>query len=377
MTNRKKVVIVGPAFPLRGGIANFNEALSREMNLKGYDTELVSFSYQYPKFLFPGKTQFAEGKGPEDLKIHTKINSVNPANWIKTAKFITGLKPDYVIIRFWLPFMGPALGTIAGKLRKKGIKVLAITDNVIPHEPRTGDRWLTKYFLKRCDGFITLSKSVLEDISQFTDNQNKIVLPHPVYNIFGESVDREFGLEKLKLDPNSKYILFFGLIRGYKGLDLALKAMQDSRIKELGIKLIIAGEFYDKKEKYSELLEASKESVLLFDHYIPQEEVKYYFAASDCVVQPYKAATQSGITQVAYNFNKPMIVTNVGGLPEIVAHEKVGYVTELNETAIADAIVRFYAENKKAEFEKNVELEKEKFSWENFLNSLADFEEGV
>lgn len=377
MTNRKKVVIVGPAFPLRGGIANFNEALSREMNLKGYDTELVSFSYQYPKFLFPGKTQFAEGKGPEDLKIHTKINSVNPANWIKTAKFITGLKPDYVIIRFWLPFMGPALGTIARKLRKKGVKVLAITDNVIPHERRTGDRWLTKYFLKRCDGFITLSKSVLEDISQFTDNQNKIMLPHPVYNIFGESVDREIGLEKLKLDPNSKYILFFGLIRGYKGLDLALKAMQDARIKELGIKLIIAGEFYDKKVKYSELLEASKDSVLLFDHYIPQEEVKYYFAASDCVVQPYKAATQSGITQIAYNFNKPMIVTNVGGLPEIVAHEKVGYVTELNETAIADAVVRFYAENKKAEFEKNVKLEKEKFSWEHFIDSLADFEEGV
>ena len=377
MTNRKKVVIVGPAFPLRGGIANFNEALSREMNLKGYETELVSFSYQYPKFLFPGKTQFAEEKGPEDLKIHIKINSVKPANWIKTAKFITSLKPDYVIIRFWLPFMGPALGTIAGKLRKKGIKVLAITDNVIPHESRLGDRWLTKYFLKRCDGFITLSKSVLEDISQFTDNQNKIMLPHPVYNVFGESVSRSVGIEKLNLDVNSKYILFFGLIRGYKGLDLALKAMQDSRIKELGIKLIIAGEFYDKKEKYSELLEACKESVLLFDHYIPQEEVKYYFAASDCVVQPYKAATQSGITQVAYNFNKPMIVTNVGGLPEIVAHEKVGYVTELNETAIADAIVRFYAENKKAEFEKNVELEKEKFSWENFLNSLADFEEGV
>ena len=343
MTNRKKVVIVGPAFPLRGGIANFNEALSREMNRKGYETELVSFSYQYPKFLFPGKTQFAEGKGPEDLKIFTKINSVNPVNWIKTAKFITRLKPDYVIIRFWLPFMGPALGTIAEKLRKKGVKVLAITDNVIPHESRFGDGLLTKYFLKRCDGFITLSRSVLEDISQFTDNQNKIMLPHPVYNIFGESVSRSMGIEKLNLDVNSKYILFFGLIRGYKGLDLALKAMQDSRIKELGIKLIVAGEFYDKQEKYSELLEATKASVLLYDHYIPQEEVRYYFAAADCVVQPYKTATQSGITQVAYNFNKPMIVTNVGGLPEIVAHEKVGYVTALNETSIADAIVRFYA----------------------------------
>ena len=377
MTNRKKVVIVGPAFPLRGGIANFNEALSREMNRKGYETELVSFSYQYPKFLFPGKTQFAEGKGPEDLKIFTKINSVNPVNWIKTAKFITRLKPDYVIIRFWLPFMGPALGTIAEKLRKKGVKVLAITDNVIPHESRFGDGLLTKYFLKRCDGFITLSRSVLEDISQFTDNQNKIMLPHPVYNIFGESVSRSMGIEKLNLDVHSKYILFFGLIRGYKGLDLALKAMQDSRIKELGIKLIVAGEFYDKQEKYSELLEATKASVLLYDHYIPQEEVRYYFAAADCVVQPYKTATQSGITQVAYNFNKPMIVTNVGGLPEIVAHEKVGYVTALNETSIADAIVRFYAENKKSEFEKNVELDKVKFSWEHFIDSLADFEEGV
>jgi D-inositol-3-phosphate glycosyltransferase len=377
MTNRKKVVIVGPAFPLRGGIANFNEALSREMNLKGYETELVSFSYQYPKFLFPGNTQFADGKGPEDLKIFTRINSVNPLNWTKTANFIASLKPDYVIIRFWLPFMGAALGTIAGKLRKKGVKVLAITDNVIPHESRLGDRWLTKYFLKRCDGFITLSKSVLEDISQFTDNQNKIMLPHPVYNIFGESVARSVGIEKLNLDSNSKYILFFGLIRGYKGLDLALKALQDSRIKELGIKLIIAGEFYDKKAKYSELLEATKTSVKLCDHYIPQDEVRYYFAAADCVVQPYKTATQSGITQVAYNFNKPMIVTNVGGLPEIVAHEKVGYVTELNETAIADAIVRFYTENKKTEFEKNVELEKEKFSWEHFIDSLAAFEEVV
>ena len=248
MTNRKKVVIVGPAFPLRGGIANFNEALSKEMNLKGYDTELVSFSYQYPKFLFPGKTQFVDGKGPEGLKIFTRINSVNPLNWIKTAKFITRLKPDYVIIRFWLPFMGMALGTIAGKLRKKSVKVLAITDNVIPHESRLGDRLLTKYFLRRCDGFITLSKSVLEDISQFTNNQNKIMLPHPVYNIFGEPVSRSMGIEKLNLDVNSKYILFFGLIRGYKGLDLALKALQNPRIKELGIKLIVAGEFYEKRK---------------------------------------------------------------------------------------------------------------------------------
>jgi len=375
MQNNKRVVIVGPAFPLRGGIANFNEALSREMNKKGFDTSIVSFSMQYPNFLFPGKTQYDKGEGPQDLQIQSLINSVNPISWNKAAKNIIKQNPSFVIIRFWLPFMGPALGTIAKKLRKKGIKVLAITDNVIPHESRIGDKKLTNYFIKNCDGFITMSNSVLDDISEFTNNQNKIMLPHPVYNIFGESVSREEGIEKLNLDSTSKYVLFFGLIRGYKGLDIALKAMNNPQLKELGIKLIIAGEFYDKKEKYEAIIsELNLESqILLHDHYIPQEEVKYYFAAADCVVQPYKTATQSGITQVAYNFNKPMIVTNVGGLPEIVEHGKVGYVTEVNEKGIADAIVQFYNENKVEEFTLNVEQAKSKFSWDYFIEELVSF----
>lgn len=375
MPNNKKVVIVGPAFPLRGGIANFNEALSREMNKKGYDTSLVSFSMQYPNFLFPGKTQYDKGKGPDDLKIDSLINSVNPFSWTKAANFILLQKPDFVIIRFWLPFMGPALGTIAKKLRKKGINVIAITDNVIPHEKRIGDRKLTKYFLKNCDGFITMSNSVLDDIATFTDNPNKIMLPHPVYNIFGDAVSREEGINHLKLDKDTRYVLFFGLIRGYKGLDLALKALTNPAIKDLKIKLIIAGEFYDKKEKYEAIIKEHnlKDQILLYDHYIEQDEVKYYFAASDCVVQPYRTATQSGITQVAYNFNKPMIVTNVGGLPEIVEDGKVGYVTEVDETSIANAISKFYTENKREEFEENVKQAKEKFSWNYFIDELSEF----
>ncbi len=381
MTNkRRKVVIVGPAYPLRGGIANFNEALSKEMNLRGFDTTIVSFSYQYPKILFPGTSQFDNtGQAPKDLTIDTKIHSIRPFNWLSSAKYILSLNPDYVIIRFWLPFMGPALGTIAGKLRKKGIKVLAITDNVIPHESRPGDKQLTKYFLKRCDGFITMSNSVLDDISQFTDNPNKIMLPHPVYNIFGDPVSREEGIKHLGLDSDTRYVLFFGLIRGYKGLDLALKALSDEQLKDQKLKLIIAGEFYDKKEKYIAIIEELKleGKIELHDKYIPQEEVKYYFGASDCVVQPYKTATQSGITQVAYNFNKPMIVTNVGGLPEIVEDGVVGYVTTLEPNSIASAINQFYSENKLEEFEQNVIREKEKFSWEYFVNELDKFESTI
>lgn len=374
-----KVVLVGPAFPLRGGIANFNESLAIEMQHMGIDTEIVSFSLQYPNLLFPGKTQFADGPAPKDLKITTLINSVNPFSWKKAAKHIVKQQPDAVFIRFWIPFMGPALGTIGKYLRKRGIKVFGITDNVIPHEKRAGDKQLTSYFIKNCDGFITLSKSVLEDIGQFTDNPKKMMLPHPVYNIFGEAVDKKVGIDKLKLDAKRNYILFFGLIRGYKGLDLALKAMKDPRIKEHNITLIIAGEFYDKKENYQDDLKAleklDKNLILLHDFYIPQEDVKYYFAASDCVVQPYKTATQSGITQVAYNFNKPMIVTNVGGLPEIVPNEKVGYVVPTNPQKIADAIIQFYDQNKVVEFSKAAEVEKEKFSWKYFVEQLIAFVE--
>lgn len=375
MSNKAlKVIIVGPAFPLRGGIANFNEALCRAMNAAGFDASIVSFSLQYPGFLFPGKTQYDTGKGPQDIKISTEINSVNPFNWISVAKRIKNEQPDLVVFRYWLPFMGPCLGTIAKRIRKgTNIKTIAITDNVIPHEKRFGDHLFTKYFVKQIHGFIAMSDSVLNDLKTFTDTDKKAFLPHPIYDIFGDPIGKKDAIEKLQLDPSEKYILFFGFIRKYKGLDLLLEAMADERIKTLGIKLIVAGEYYEDSAPYLDIIKKNglEKSVVLRTEYIPQEEVRYYFCASDLVAQPYRSATQSGVTQIAYHFEKPMLVTNVGGLPEIVPHNKVGYVTEINPKSIADAIIDYYTNQKEAEFVRNTASEKKRFLWSAFVEGLT------
>ncbi len=372
---KQKAIIIGPAFPLRGGIANFNEALCRAMNVAGIDTKIISFSLQYPNFLFPGKTQYDTGKGPQDITIETKINSINPFNWLRIAKQIKREQPAYVVFRYWLPFMAPCLGTIA-KLIKVGtkIKVIAITDNVIAHEKRFGDRIFTKYFIKQCDGFIAMSQSVLNDLKEFTDTDRKVFLPHPIYDIFGEKVDKLVALKHLQLDPNDKHILFFGFIRKYKGLDLLLEAMSDVRIKQLGIKLIVAGEYYDDAAYYNSIIQKNglKNSVILKTEYISSEEVRYYFCACDMVTQPYRSATQSGVTQIAYHFEKPMLVTNVGGLPEIVPHNKVGYVTEIYPKSIADSIFDFYSNNKEQIFTQNVIKEKQRFLWNTFVKGMQE-----
>ncbi|MDF2436269.1 MAG: glycosyl transferase family 1 [Bacteroidota bacterium] len=370
---KQKVIIVGPAFPLRGGIANFNEALCRALNAAGKDAKIFSFSLQYPGFLFPGKTQFETGKGPEDLAIETTINSVNPLSWYKTARLIRKENPDYVIFRYWLPFMGPCLGTIA-KLIKKGtsIKTIAITDNVIPHEKRFGDKGFTSYFVKQIDGFIAMSQSVLSDLKEFTNTDKTAFLPHPIYDIFGEKVNKPDALKHLGFREDEKHILFFGFIRKYKGLDLLLEAMADPRVKQMGVKLIVAGEYYEDDAPYNEIIQRNglQKSVILRTEYIPSEEVRYYFCASDMVAQPYKTATQSGVTQIAYHFEKPMLVTNVGGLPEIVPDKRVGYVTAVNPLAIADAIVDFYSLQREDEFTKNTIEEKKRFLWSSFVNGV-------
>lgn len=376
--DRKHIVIVGPAYPLRGGIANFNEALANALTNEGHRAELYSFYYQYPNILFPGKSQYESNeKPPENLVIKNTIGSIQPWSWSKTAKEIADENPDVVFIRFWLPFMGPALGSIAKRLRKRGIKVIGITDNVIPHEKRPGDKPLTKFFLKNCDGFITMSNSVLDDISKFTDNSNKIMLPHPVYDLFGASCSREEGLNKLQLSSENKYLLFFGLIRGYKGLDIAIEAL--SEVEDQNIHLIIAGEFYDKKEKYLEQISRLQleHRVHLHDFYIPTEDVKHYFSIADAVVQPYKSATQSGITQVAYHFEIPMIVSNVGGLPEIVPHEKAGLVVPPNGKSFAKAINTFYKNDLKADFIEGVKDEKKKYEWGYFVKEALVFTQSV
>lgn len=371
----EKIIIVGPAFPLRGGIANFNEALARGLMKQGYDVEIISFSLQYPGFLFPGKSQFEEGRGPEDLKIFTWINSINPFNWFKVAKRIRKKKPELVIVRFWLPFMGPCLGTISRWIKRKGkTKVIAITDNVIPHEKRFGDKIFTRYFVKSCDGFVAMSRSVLEDLSQFTKSNKKRFSPHPIYDIFGDPVSLEESRKKLDLHHDDNLVMFFGFIRKYKGLDLLIKAFGENILKSSEIKLLVAGEFYEDKSPYLNLIKdlGLENRVILHDRYIPSEDVKYYFGASNLVAQTYRTATQSGVTQIAYHFDKPMLVTNVGGLGEIVPHNKGGYVTSQEPKEIANCIIDFFNNNRENEFTEVVKENKEKFSWDNFSNELID-----
>ncbi|MEC7863605.1 MAG: glycosyltransferase [Bacteroidota bacterium] len=369
----QKVIIIGPAFPFRGGISNFNNALAKAYNDRGDDVTLFSFTLQYPSFLFPGITQYEDGIPPKNLRIKTLINSLNPFNWIKVANKINKETPDLVIIRYWLPFMSPCLGTIARLLNKK-IKILAITDNVIPHEKRLGDKILTKYFVKSCDAFLTLSESVLDDLTHFTTSIFKKFIPHPIYDVFGEKISKKDAIKNLELSSDDKYLLFFGFIRKYKGLDLILKAMADERIKALGVKLIVAGEFYDNKNEYTVLIDTLgiKNQVILHSNFITAEKVKNYFCASDMITQTYKTATQSGVTQIAYHFERPMLVTNVGGLAEIVPNNKVGYVTSKNPNDIADAIVDFYQNNKEEGFVLNTKEEKKRFSWESFVNGIDE-----
>lgn len=363
-----RIIIVGPGHPLRGGIANFNEALCHSLQQEGHDCEIVSFTLQYPSILFPGKTQFDDGPAPDGLKITPMINSVRPTSWSRTARYIKEQQPDLVIFRFWIPFMGRCLGSIAKKMRKAGIRTLAICDNVIPHESRFGDRPLTKYFLKQIDSYVVMSRSVGDDLRSFNVSGPIEFLPHPIYDIFGSKVDKASARKELGLEPDGKYVLFFGLIRKYKGLDLLLQALSQLE----GIKLIVAGEFYDKKESYISMIETMgiTDQVIMHDEYIPNDRVKLYFSACDLVAQTYHTATQSGITQVAYNFDCPMLVTNVGGLAEIVEHQKVGYVVDKQPISIANAIGDFFSNNRGSEFSTNVASAKERFSWESFTKGL-------
>lgn len=370
-----KITILGPAHPLRGGIATSNERLAREFINFGHEVELVSFSLQYPGFLFPGKTQYSPDPAPEDLKISTLINSVNPINWLSVGTKLKAAKPDIVIVRYWLPFMGPSLGTILKQIKKnKHTKVIALMDNVVPHEHRPGDKAFTQYFVNTCDAFVVMSKSVGEDLRQFTKTKPYRYSPHPIYDNYGERVAKNEARSFLKLDKSGKYLLFFGFVRKYKGLDLLLEAMADNRIKALGIKAIVAGEFYDKKEDYDAIVNkhSLQDNILFFDDFIPSEEVKYYFEAADLVVQPYKSATQSGISQIAYHFEKPMVVTDVGGLSEIVKHKESGYVVEVDVEAIADAIVDFYNQNRLKNFTAKVIEEKGRFAWSVMVNTMLE-----
>ena len=372
IASAKKIFIIGPAFPLRGGPAQFNENLCSQLVKEGHDARIISYSLQYPNFLFPGSSQYeVSGSAPAGIKIHTLINTVNPFNWIKVASFIKKEKPDFILFRYWLPFFGPCLGSIARMVRSK-TKVLALTDNIIPHEKRFGDKMFTSYFVNACHGFITMSNKVLSDISIFTSTSNKIYSPHPMYETYGEALSMQVARQKLGLAKEDKLVLFFGLIRHYKGLDILLEAFANDGVKNLNIKLLVAGEFYEDKKPYLDLIEKYKlgDRVILHDKFIANEDLRYYFCASNLVAQTYRNATNSGVSMVAYYYEKPMLVTNVGGLTEIVPNEICGYVVENSIPVIASKIVDYFANQREEAFTQNVIIERKKYEWSVFINSL-------
>ena len=370
-----KIISLGPAYPYRGGLASFNDRLARQFIDEGHNIEIFTFSLQYPGFLFPGKTQFTDGPGPDKISIKRIVNSINPLNWIITGLKIRKRKPDILLIRFWLPFMGPCFGTIARLAKSnKHTRVICIFDNVVPHEKRTGDKVLTRYFTNSIDGAIVMSRTVLNDLAIFRDNIPVILSPHPLFDNYGINLDRKDALSKLNLSSEDSFLLFFGFIRAYKGLDLLINAFSDKRLRNRKLKLIVAGEFYEDDTPYRELVRKNnlENEVIFFDHFIRDNEVPVFFGAADLVVQPYKTATQSGVTQIAFYFEKPMLVTDVGGLREIVTDQKCGYVVKPEIEVIADAIVDFFENDRKEAFTEGVRQEKEKFSWDKMTKAIGE-----
>ena len=369
-----KIVIIGPAWPYRGGIAAFSERLAREYQSQGHEVELVTFTLQYPSFLFPGKTQYSTDPAPEGLSIKRMMSSVNPFSWFRTGRYIRRRHPDLVISAFWLPFMAPCLGTVLRCAKAKGTRRVGILHNLVPHEHRPGDQLFARYFVRSCDAFVTLSQSVLDDIDRF-DPQRKhprCYSPHPLYDHYGAILSRQEALHLIGLPEDQRYVLFFGFIREYKGLDLLLEAMADPRLEPLKVKLVVAGEFYGDPKPYHDRIArlGLGDRVVLHADFIPDSEVNRYFCAADLVAQPYKSATQSGVSQIAYYFEKPMLVTRVGGLPEIVPDGKAGFVVEPRPQAIADAMVRFFAEEWAERLADGVRDEKRKYGWDKMVAAI-------
>lgn len=340
----QKVVIIGPAYPLRGGgMATFNERLARQFMSQGFDTTIYTFSLQYPSFFFPGKTQYSEEPAPKDLDIKVRINSIFPPNWISVGNELRKRRPDIIVVRYWLPLMGPCLGTILRLVKKnKHTKIVCIADNIIPHEKRKGDKAFTKYFLKPIDEVIVMSEKVMADLKIFDAQKPVQLVQHPLYDNFGGKISKEVARKNIGIQTKEKIILFFGFIRKYKGLDILLDAL--AILKANGnndFKVLIAGEFYEDRKTFDEqiITLGLKDMLILKTDFIPDSEVRNYFCAADMVIQPYRNATQSGVTPLAYHFEIPMIVTNVGGLPALVPNGKVGLVAEPNAVSIAEKIM--------------------------------------
>ena len=371
-----KITILGPAHPYRGGLASIMEIMARTFQRRGDEVDIKTFTLQYPSLLFPGESQTVATPPPADLRICRCVNTMNPLNWVRVGRRIRRERPDFVLMKYWTPFMAPCFGTIARIARGNGhTKVLCQIDNVEPHERHLTDKPFNRYYLHSVDGFVYMSEQVHSELRAYSEAP-ALFSPHPLFENFGERVERSEACVRLGLDPANRYVLFFGLIRDYKGLDLLLDAWAQLRRagRTEGRRLIVAGEFYTAREPYLNRIADTglQDEVLLHDRFIPDDDVKYYFSAADFVVQPYKTATQSGVTQIAYQFCVPMVVTAVGGLPEIVPDGRVGYVCPPTAEGVAAAMDRMYEGDALKRFRENCVEERRRFSWEEMCSRVTE-----
>jgi glycosyltransferase involved in cell wall biosynthesis len=368
-----RITIVGTAYPLRGGIAHYNALLYRELSKK-HDVDIVTFRRQYPSLLFPGSTQMESGGEMFRVPSRALVDSINPFNWVSVGRSIRDAAPGLIIFKYWLPFFGPCFGTIA-RIAKRGTrtKVALICDNVIPHEKRVGDAAFTRYAFRAADYFIVQSDAVERDLLKFWPKAAYRKVPHPIYSMFGTAVDKHQARAALGITAQ-RVLLFFGYIRRYKGLGVMIEAIAKTD-PSLDVHLMVVGEFYDNEERYrKQVAELKLEGRVRFNaDYVPNDQVALHFSAADAVVLPYSSATQSGIAQIAYNFDKPVIATAVGGLQEVVLDNITGFIVPPRDAkALAKAIERFYCEEREAEFSARVRQEKQKYSWENLARALED-----
>jgi glycosyltransferase involved in cell wall biosynthesis len=360
-------------YPFRGGIAQFNVSVLRELEKSGHNTSAFTFKVQYPGFLFPGETQMVQDDDiVDEIESQRILNSAIPFNWPVAASKIKKFNPDLLIMKYWMSYFGPSLGYVAGRM-SPNTKVLTILDNVIPHEKKFFDNAFTKYFLNKNHGFIAMSEKVKTDLLSFLPDAKVKLLPHPLYDHFGDIQDKTESRKKLGISEDKKTILFFGFIRDYKGLDILIDTFG---LLDDSYQLVIAGEVYGSFDKYDNQIEklSNKQNVHKHVKYISDKEVRDYFSAADVCVLPYKSATQSGITGISYHFETPMIATDVGGLAEIIHHDKTGLIVEkLDANLISKVIKQYFESEKSVEFKKNIKLLKEKLSWAIFTADLMEF----
>lgn len=369
-----KIILLGTAHPYRGGLATFNERLARQFASEGHEVELWTFTLQYPSFLFPGKTQYTDEPAPADLIIRRELNSCNPFNWLRVGRAVRKAAPDLLVCCYWMSFFAPAYGLISRMARKNGkTKCIALVHNMIPHEPNILDKLFAPYFVKSQDGFVALSDSVVNDIDRLDKaHKPKTFSPHPIYDHYGERMTKTEACKALGLNEKKQYMLFFGLVRAYKGLDLLLDAFAIIKDQLPDLQLIIAGEFYEHEDKYRNQIVANglTERVILRNEFVPDGDLRKYFGAADLIVQPYKTATQSGVTQVAFHFEKPMLVTNVGGLGEIVHDHQMGYACAPDAQAISEDILDYYTNNRQAAYTAYLQKEKTKYAWSKMTGAF-------